>query len=696
MGKKKGKKNKNKPSNNNNENSINNADNNPNNNEEEEDKDVSGKNPELKIDSKILMDIINSNNSSKIYDLTTFLTNFNYDILCQEEDKREKEIFTITSINFLIPYLNLYFSPNLNEYEKQIKYNIISSIINIFSNFSENSKYEINFKYIYNKILSEIFYQSFSSFITELKTNKITDMIKYKTMLILFDLFQLYIDIIKNEDKINSAKGLINYDLIINVLIKEYLFSDIHIDNEIKNKAQFLLFSLTTNFYIEINDKNSAKILLEKTLNNSNKANMEPFLYFASFYLAVCNKDINALKVILQVINNLTNDVDNFNKNINDIIHFLSKYFNLEEEKKENNDNDKDDNIDNDDNVNMNIINNNNNEINISDEEMEQKINSFLLNCKTLYGLLKIYSDIIENLNEGGGGNPFPDDIFLNNMTKSINQLFNNAKKAINQCYNDNFISNLIKILKNIEKNNISSYFMNNNDSILRIKEYLNEIILLIIGIINNVVLKIDKKFKKDDINIILDIIHVKLNNYKSCDEQEMTLIILLFRNILEKKIINIENIIENNNKEEELNSLDYKLLFCIFNYFLNDDYIKINIIDIVAFIYSTEITNDNNWYEIIKEINNLLITLLYNEKSIEIVSHVINAFMDIYQGDDPALNNILKNSNVLNMMVKGTKPFKQKMENLYKTNEITDDTYEYISETLTNMKRFIKYKENI
>ena len=676
MGKKKGK--KNKINSNNNENSINNN-NNIQNNNEKEDKDIIGKNIDLKIDSKVLLDIINSNNSSKIYDLTTFLTNYNYDILCQEEDKREKEIFVLTSIDFLIPYLNLYFSQNLNEYEKQIKYNIISSIINIFSNFSENSKYEINYKYIYNKILSEIFYQSFSSFIKEIKTNNIKDIIKYKTILILFDLFQLYIDIIKNDDKINSSKGIINYDLIINVLINEYLFNDI--DNEIKSKAQFLLFSLTTNFYIEIKDKNSTKILLNNMLSNSNKTNIEPFLYFTSFYLSVCNKDINALKINLQIINDFTNDVDKFNKNINEIIYFLSKYFNLEEENKENNDK-------------INIINNN--ELNISDEEMEQKLNSFLLNCKTLYGLLKIYSDIIENLNEGGSSIPFSDDIFLNNMTISINQLFNNAKKDINQCYNDNFISTLIKILDNIEKNNISSYFMNNNDSILRIKEYLNEITLLIIGIINNAVIKIDKKFKKEDFNIILNIIHVKLNKYKSSDEQEMTLIILLFRNILEKKIINIENIIENNNKDEDLNSLDYKLLFCVFNYYLNDDYIKINIIDIVAFIYSIEITNDNNWYEIIKEINNLLITLLYNEKNIEIVSHVINAFMDIYQGDDPILNKILKNSNVLNIMIKGIKPFKQKMENFYKTNEITDDTYEYISETLTNMKRFIKYKENI
>jgi len=164
---------------------------------------------------------------------------------------------------------------------------------------------------------------------------------------------------------------------------------------------------------------------------------------------------------------------------------------------------------------------------------------------------------------------------------------------------------------------------------------------------------------------------------------------------MLEKKIITIENIIENN-KNEELNSLDYKLLFCIFNYFINDENIKINIIDIIAFIYSTEITNNKNWYEIIKELNNLLITLLYNEKNIEIVSHVINAFMDIYQWDDINLNQILKNSNVLKIMSNGIKVFKKKMENLYKANEITEETYEYISETLTNMKRFIKYKENI
>ena len=199
-----------------------------------------------------------------------------------------------------------------------------------------------------------------------------------------------------------------------------------------------------------------------------------------------------------------------------------------------------------------------------------------------------------------------------------------------------------------------------------------------------------------DNISLLMNIIYTKLNNYKSDNDEEIYLIILLLRNILEKKIINIEDIVSENNNNEELIPLDYKLLFSIFNFFMNDDNIKINIIDIISLLYSTEITNDKSWYEINQEINNLLVTLLYNEKNIEIAAHVINAFMDIYQWDDEILNKILKNSNVLNIMSNGAKTFKQKMDNLYKTNELTEDAYLYVSETLANMKRFIKYKKDI
>ena len=619
---------------------------------------------QIKLDLTSMLDIINTNNSFELLKLSSFLSNYNYEILSREQDKKEKEIFVLTSSNFLLPYLNKLLSQNTNDQnEQKIKYNIISSIINIISFFSD----KIDLKLIYKKILSEVFNQYLVNYIKE-KNNNILNQINNKIILLVFDLFQLFIDIMKEEEKINTKSNLINYDKIIDVLIKEYLFNE-NIDRDIKNKSELLLFSLFSNFYIEMNDKNNAKLLLNTILESTGELNISSFIYFISFYISVNNNDLNSLNIVIQKIIDFSKDIIVFNSELNDFTQFLNEVFDLDKE------------------------NINNIKENISDDETKQKLNSFLFNCHTIYSLFQILNDIIENLGEDFS----TDDIFLTNISTIINKLFNKSNNIlINQCFNDNFISTLLKLLNNLTKNNIESFFMDNNDCILRIKENLNEMSVLILGIINNIVSKLNKKLKKDNIGLLMNIIYIKLNKYKSDNDEEIYLIILLLRNILEKKIINIEDIISENNKNEELNPLDYKLLFSIFNYYMNDDYIKINIIDIIALIYSTEITNDKSWYEIIQEINNLLVTLLYNEKNIEIASHVINAFMDIYQWDDEILNKILKNSNILNIMSNGSKNFKQKMENLYKTNELTEDAYSYISETLTNMKRFIKYKKDI
>ena len=631
----------------------------------DDNKNEENKKIQIKIDLKFILDIINNSNPLEIIKLSSFLNTYNYDLLIQEQDKREKEIFVLTSNDFLIPYLNiLIILKSKDEDMKKIKYNIISSIINIFSSFSD----KINLRYIYNKVLSEIFNQCFLNYSKEFNNNNIIDNTNYKILLLIFDLFQLFIDIMKEEENINSKSGLINYDNIISLIIKEYIFNN-NIEKEIKNKSELLLFSLFSNFYIEINDKNDIKLLLNNVFGNSDIVEITPFLYFVSFYILIINGDLNSLNLIIQKIIDFSKDINIFNNEINDFTCFINEFFNLEEKQESINE--------------INSIN--------SDAETKRKLNSFLFNCHTIYSLFKIYNDIIENLNDEFSA----DDIYLTNISVNINKLFNKSNISIlNQLFNDNFISSLIKLMNNLIQNNIESAFMDNNDSILRIKENLNDMLLLILGIINNIILKLNKKIKKDDISILMNIIYIRLNNYKSNNDDEIYLIILLLRNMLEKKLINIETILIENNKNEELNPLDYKLLFSIFNYFLNDDYIKINIIDIISLIYSTEITNDKSWYEVIQEINNLLMTLLYNEKNIEISSHVINAFMDIYQWDDIILNKILKNSNVLNIMSNGLKTFKQKMENLYKTNELTEDAYSYVSETLTNMKRFIKYKK--
>ena len=644
---------------NNNETSLNNSK-----NELEEDDSIEFNiTTKINIDLKTFLDIINSNNYDEILKLSSFLSNYNYELLYQEQDKREKEIFVLTSPDFLFSYLNILLTiKSNNEKEKKIKYNIIASIIDIFSSFSD----KIDLKNIYNKTLSEIFYQYL--FNNSKEKNDISDYITHKTILLLFDLFQLFIDIMKEEEKINTKAGLINYDLIISVLIKEYIFNN-KLEREIKNKSELLLFSLFSNFYIKINEKNNTKFLLQNILENKKELNISSFIYFISFYILIINGDFTSFNIIIQKIFEFSKDINLFNNEFNDFILFLNGIFDLE---KENNDKIK---------------------YNISDDETKQKLNSFLFNCHTINSLFKIYNDIIENLGEEFSS----DDLFLNNISISINKLFNKSNNnIINQCFNENFISSLIKLLNNLIQNNLESFFMDNNDCILRIKETLNEIKALILGIINNIILKVSKKLKMDNISLLMNIIYTKLNNYKSDNDEEIYLIILLLRNILEKKIINIEDIVSENNNNEELIPLDYKLLFSIFNFFMNDDNIKINIIDIISLLYSTEITNDKSWYEINQEINNLLVTLLYNEKNIEIAAHVINAFMDIYQWDDEILNKILKNSNVLNIMSNGAKTFKQKMDNLYKTNELTEDAYLYVSETLANMKRFIKYKKDI
>ena len=620
----------------------------------------------IKIDLKIILDIINSQNLIEILKLSSFLSNYNYEILYQEQDKREKEIFVLISQDFLFPYLNILLTIKTSgENEEKIKYNIISSIIDIFSSFSD----KINLKYIYNKILSEIFYQYSINYTKEnIKNNNSSNYIKHKTILLLFDLFQLFIDLMKEDEKINTKEGLINYDLIISVLIKEYIFNN-ELDREVKNKSELLLFSLFSNFYIEINDKNNIKLLLKNTLSSSNELNISSFVYFITFYILINNGDLTSFNIIIQKILDFSKDINLFKNEFNDFVNFLNELFDLDKE------------------------GSNNINTDLSDDETKQKLNSFLFNCHTIYSLFKIYNDIIENIGEEFSS----DDIFLTNMSISINKFFNKSNNnIINLCFNENFILALLKLLNNLIENNIESFLLDKNDCVLRIKENLNEMVILILGIVNNIISKLNKKFKNDNIELLINIIYIKLNKYKSNNEEEIYLTILLLRNILEKKIINIEDILSENNKNEELIPLDYKLLFSIFNYFMNDENIKINIIDIIALIYSTEITNDKSWYEINQEINNLLITLLYNEKNIEIAAHVINAFMDIYQWDDNILNQILKNSNVLNIMTNGAKTFKQKMENLYKTNEISEDTYLYVSETLTNMKRFIKYKQDI
>ena len=110
-------------------------------------------------------------------------------------------------------------------------------------------------------------------------------------------------------------------------------------------------------------------------------------------------------------------------------------------------------------------------------------------------------------------------------------------------------------------------------------------------------------------------------------------------------------------------------------------DEIKINIIDIVSLIDSDENKNNSNdFYLINKEINSLLKTLLYNEKNIIVIAHIINAFMDIYKWDDEILNKNLKNSEILILFKNNLNELKNRKNSLFKTNEINENENDYVN----------------
>jgi hypothetical protein len=100
-----------------------------------------------------------------------------------------------------------------------------------------------------------------------------------------------------------------------------------------------------------------------------------------------------------------------------------------------------------------------------------------------------------------------------------------------------------------------------------------------------------------------------------------------------------------------------YKILFQIFNNNIHDVFIKINLIDIVAKIYSKLVHNEMINADICK----CLKDIVFNDNNVEVISHVLNAYFDIYSEDN--FNKILLDSGIVEMMKVGLPQFKSKVK---------------------------------
>ena len=150
---------------------------------------------------------------------------------------------------------------------------------------------------------------------------------------------------------------------------------------------------------------------------------------------------------------------------------------------------------------------------------------------------------------------------------------------------------------------------------------------------------------------------HITLSIYKrlqlaeySKNQDFLSVLLTCFRTILEKFNTIPELLIKNN--------FNFKSLFLILNNNINDSFIKINIIDIISFIFSNKgVTQADNL-----EVCKLLYNICLNENDMEVTSHVLNAYFDIYKEDDYESNLILKQVGVIELMKLGANEFKSRV----------------------------------
>jgi hypothetical protein len=133
-----------------------------------------------------------------------------------------------------------------------------------------------------------------------------------------------------------------------------------------------------------------------------------------------------------------------------------------------------------------------------------------------------------------------------------------------------------------------------------------------------------------------------------SKNQDFLSVMLTCFRSILEK-YKNINEIINFTN-------FDFKFLFVILNNNVDDRFIKINIIDIIAFLFSYK----GHSAEANLEICKLLYSMCLNENDMEVTSHVLNAYYDIYGEDDYNFN--LKSVEVIDAMKYGVNEFRSRV----------------------------------
>ena len=649
--------------------------------EEEYDEKIESKNNKkwygsIFKDIPTLLQKLSNSSFDELNHITSILSSFEFSNI------KEPSISNI----FISPQIISAIANLLNNDNYQIKYNAISSLTNILICYADTDVDKI---LILNTDFCKYSMEIIKDFTKVDKKTK--EYIKRtRTLKNLLDLCMLIIDMTDSDNLINNNFISIIFQFLFlvinnNDLISEDLFEHIN---------QFLgsVFSTIVIQIEKMENKeyiNILKTYIEK-MNNlfndketscSNKANIG----FILFYINLINYDylkqnnINLLPGLIEyAFNELTKDNIINNLNIfSELIQSIEKEKNLNDIEMKKNEQTNDD-------------------IKAKGKIASEEINSLLNNLKIFQEIIttveepqsnstpknenenNINMDEYEEIDEDNlDSNMKNSDLFDDIIAKVLNEILsvNNyepLKKMISQK-----IMNNLSLLCNVQ-NKLEDYYINDNDKILQMKEALGEIEYMSLSAINNIIIKYNKFLNAEYINSLYAFLGQKMNQLLSNvrdNEYFLSLVILTLRTLLDKYNGNFKNFGEN----------DYINLFNIIQK-VNDNFIKCNVIDIISLCACV----DNNF-----KIGDELKKLLFSENDIEVLSHVINAFMDVFKNDDLESNQYLKNIGVMDLFSKAVPEFKNKFKNAKKEGKLEQESIDYCKDTFLNMKRFIKYKDD-
>ena len=325
-------------------------------------------------------------------------------------------------------------------------------------------------------------------------------------------------------------------------------------------------------------------------------------------------------------------------------------------------------------------------------DSLKEKIKSTDKSVNSTLLCMKVFEDIIEsinidnsennnqNINEDEFEEIDDDDQIIEEANDKLDEMISSSVNEVisidnysplKKMLSDSFLVSLSKYCDLNKQDN--QFLVQDTDKLITIKENIEEIEYISLSMINNLILKIPSLFNQQFTSSLFSFLTEKIKKYEHKNEM-LSLFGLTFRNLVTKY-----NYIKNISEEQ------YQILYNI-SINTKDSFVKGNMIDIIATLAARD-----KKYIIGKSFKDLLT----NENNIEIVAHLSNAFMDIFSEDDLESNKFLKELGIVAMMKEGANEFKNRMKTAKKSKLIDKEGYDYIKETLMNLKRFVKYKED-